>query len=566
MLGVNQTEAPETLLNYVPRLALKLNRERAAGPLGEQALGGYVAFALMGAAGGESAKNTSGVARRTACYLVVMRLTGELVAVRPAPMAPMIEANVSRMGVVYYNALKMKDPRNVLLGANYAGSRGRGPSQLWDWKADVLTTLSNGSMGLGTYSSHDAQWVSKENFDEFLREHMGGNDAATGGGTDRIWRPSDDWNTVYAYDVDSADVVRTIGPLNHKQTSDMNHFQILEGGVAIVNGRMTSSFRKVDLRTSKDLWVCGGDFNNFTLVDLDGTVYSVEEGRTGGLLWSGQHNLEYFGDSEYYMFDNAFHLETNDFLHKSSRPLRVQLDETRMLANVTWAFETNVHSNIYGDADLLPTGNVLACYWPNQLNSAMREQFDARLVEVVPSRDQRGDDVAWELLVKGQQCAEPPPRGCARSSGSIPEGWSMYSSERFYMAPLVHSVSLANSSTGATVCEGRVEGANATAAARDASARPAPGSANSSLMLEFIAIDSFKKNLPAVGYWRIERAGSGIAAHTGAFRFNAHWRPKTITVELESKDLTLENLRTEAWQLVVQDQWGYENRTIPLEC
>ena len=51
-----------------------------------------------------------------------------------------------------------------------------------------------------------------------------------------------------------------------------------------------------------------------------------------------------------------------------------------------------------------------------------------------------------------------------------------------------------------------------------------------------------------------------------AFRFNAHWRPKTITVELESKDLTLENLRTEAWQLVVQDQWGYENRTIPLEC
>ena len=42
-------------------------------------------------------------------------------------MAPMIEANVSRMGVVYYNALKMKDPHNVLLGANYAGSRGRGP-------------------------------------------------------------------------------------------------------------------------------------------------------------------------------------------------------------------------------------------------------------------------------------------------------------------------------------------------------------------------------------------------------------------------------------------------------
>lgn len=42
MLGVNETQSPETLLNYVPRLALKLNRERAAGPLGEQALGGCV--------------------------------------------------------------------------------------------------------------------------------------------------------------------------------------------------------------------------------------------------------------------------------------------------------------------------------------------------------------------------------------------------------------------------------------------------------------------------------------------------------------------------------------------
>ena len=83
-----------------------------------------------------------------------------------------------------------------------------------------------------------------------------------------------------------------------------------------------------------------------------------------------------------------------------------------------WAYETGVHSNIYGDADLLPTGHVLACYWPSQLSSTMQQQFDSRLVEVIPGHpDASGDDddsnhadsadkVAWELLVHGHYCTE----------------------------------------------------------------------------------------------------------------------------------------------------------------
>ena len=85
-------------------------------------------------------------------------------------------------------------------------------------------------------------------------------------------------------------------------------------------------------------------------------------------------------------------------------------------------------------------GQVFACYWPNQLSTAMAEQFDARVVEVVPSTHQRHrtahnatDEVAWELLVTGHHCDQPPPKGCARSGGSQPDGWVMYSVERFYV-------------------------------------------------------------------------------------------------------------------------------------
>ena len=65
-------------------------------------------------------------------------------------------------------------------------------------------------------------------------------------------------------------------------------------------------------------------FLDQNLIDLDGTVIPSglayhAKNETPDFVWYGQHNLEYFGDSEYYMFDNAFHLETNDFLHKSSR-------------------------------------------------------------------------------------------------------------------------------------------------------------------------------------------------------------------------------------------------------
>ena len=62
------------------------------------------------------------------------------------------------------------------------------------------------------------------------------------------------------------------------------------------------------------------------------------------------------------MFDNAYNEVNVSYIEASSRPMRLQLDEQNFVATITWAFETGVHSTVYGDADLLPTGHVLASY------------------------------------------------------------------------------------------------------------------------------------------------------------------------------------------------------------
>ena len=57
-------------------------------------------------------------------------------------------------------------------------------------------------------------------------------------------RPSDSLNALYAVDAESGATARYM--TFDMRTFDMNHFQVLEGGYAIINGRVTGSFRKVD--------------------------------------------------------------------------------------------------------------------------------------------------------------------------------------------------------------------------------------------------------------------------------------------------------------------------------
>ena len=596
--GINETTDEDTLLDFLPKLVVRLRADRVRGVIGAQAATGYVTFCLLGN-GAESIGWES--QRRTAGYLVVMSLEGEVVAVRPTDSVSTTnrtdnddafspDDNAEEWGIsnkVFYNALKMRDPHRVLLGANYGGDNGNGPVQMWDWVNDELHTLGGADMGLGTYTSHDLQWVSAQDYDRHLSAHLGDDDgAATDGdangfnGTrDRIWRPSDSLNALYAVDAASGRTVRYM--TFDQRTFDMNHFQVLEGGVAIVNGRVTGSFRKIDLATGRTLWVCGGRYGNFTIIDLDGKAWEPGwKSPHPKFLFDGQHNLEYFGNGEYLMFDNAYNENNVSYIEASSRPMRLQLDEDALVANITWAFETGVHSTVYGDADLLPTGHVLACYWPQQLSATMRTQFDARVVEIVPARGRgSADEVAWELLVHGHRCTEPPPTGCARSDASEPIGWSMYSVERFYLSPVVHQVHIMR---GAVVghgepttrlCRGRVADATESAAASEvasAAATDDDDSTNGTLSLEFVAFDSFKRNFPSDGAWRLEAESSDddakpVVAARGTFTFKPHWRPSTVRALL-SASLSEKTIKAGSWRLVVEDQWAYHSRQIPLQC
>ena len=305
----------------------------------------------------------------------------------------------------------------------------------------------------------------------------------------------------------------------------------------------------------------------------------------------GQHNLEYFGDDAqgrgvYFMFNNNYNQRLGAFLGSTSSPMRVVLDEAALTATVTWRFETGVQSFIYGDADLLPTGNVLATYWPSQLTAEMPEQYDQRIVEIVPGEDGAADELAWELLVIGENCTMPAPRGCARASNAstVPMGWSMYSVERFYEAPLaVDAAIVAVDGSGGVAQTVRCtandslshfapsDGAPYQPAAAADDDLPSTSTNNVTTTVTFATYDSFKSSLPSQGAWWLERRTAGTEERRtvaeGAILFNAHWR--ATLVEADVSAIALLDLPPGSgytWALIVSDQWGYQNRTVHLAC
>ena len=172
-------------------------------------------------------------------------------------------------------------------------------------------------------------------------------------------------------------------------------------------------------------------------------LYTEDNGgatTAGARIWAGQHNVEAFGD-RIYMFDNAY--ERN----ASSRLLRLRVDAAAGTATVDWVYEIPFpypygYSEVYGDADLLPSGNVLTNWWPQRLSPSRGVDADLYVWEVTRDRA-----VAWELAVfnsgatVGGACdddAEASPVGgdgpCDRQ---INLGWKAYSVERFYDAPVV---------------------------------------------------------------------------------------------------------------------------------
>ena len=217
------------------------------------------------------------------------------------------------------------------------------------------------------------------------------------------------------------------------------------------------------------------------------------------------------------MFDNAYDEG------KSSRMLIVEVDEAKLEAREAWEFKTGAYTPVYGDNDRLPTGNLLGSFWLNSFDAEewsdagdaetrdAYEQFDARAMELVRATKLR----AWSASVQGRLCERGTCDNSKRGE------WRMYSVERFYTAPLVHSVTCASAGSGS--------------------------------VLSFASHNNFKQNNPDPAHWYIlDSAGNEVM--DGAFSFRPHWAPATVTVTFAS-DSKL-GTGEESGSIRVKNKWG----------
>jgi hypothetical protein len=394
------------------------------------------------------------------------------------------------------DGLKPHSTSEMLLSFNL--DQNQGPAFMWNWKSGDLTELSQGSTGsLG--SSHDMQWVYDDG-------------TMTPAQSDAYWRTY--VNGFYRMSASDPDDVVYYNL--YPSVDDVNHVQMLEEDrYALLSSRMDSSFVKFDVVLNKTVWKCGGGTeSNFSVVDFDGTVYPAFQALNGALPWSHQHNAEYFGEGEMLMFDNHYKLGSDPnatFGVNNSRLLSVTIDEDTMIASLTWEFLMPGHelSPVFGDADRLPTGNVLGCMWPSILHDG-EEQFDARVFEVVRDEDDltAESELAWDMTITGHTCNSERSDGagkCIRYQseggfGAPLMGWAMYSVERFYAAPLVHALS----------CKWSDD--------------------TQSYVLAFNVNTAFKQSSPYAGQYVVTAADGSTLS--GVVNFASHWRDASVSITL----------------------------------
>ena len=467
--------------------------------------------------------------------------------------------------MTHFDGLKMLDPYHVLLAGNTDPISESGPAFVYDWRGGALTRLGLPVSVDGT--AHDIQWLPP----------------GTGGRTDGgLYRPTG--KGFVLFDTTSGLELESYGSPDFH---DVNHAQVLldGSGTAVVSSRYSSSFHKYDMAVGANIWTVGGAAGTLALVDIDGALHPP-----GSSLFYGQHNAEYFGEGEYMLFDNHFNYSSLDFVDGArSRLVIYEVDEQEQLAREVWELELADRTPIYGDNDRLPTGNLLASSWPvvidaadafqcgarararaalspartsraraRRLASSLRDRlpdrdatppppppsfarpraplarspplsarrYDARVFEVVRATKQ----TAWELFVVGRRCTAPADgsRGCVRTeTGGTPTGWSMYSVERFYEAPLVAAVSCA----------------------------PADGGAPH---LNFTAFNNFKSNGEHTGTYKV--FGEGQSTEGGDtpllendFYFTRHWRETHVSIDVSS---AMGESNSLVGSVAVLNQWG----------
>ena len=145
---------------------------------------------------------------------------------------------------------------------------------------------------------------------------------------------------------------------------------------------------------------------------------------------------------------------------------------------------------------------------------ASADQFDERALEVT----RPGGAIAWKLDLKGPACDETE---CERTSG---EGWTFYSIERFYEAPLLYNMSCADgklkfSAHNNFVSRFRASFVRARAASLSHTSRFARPLAQ-------------KQNNPSEARYSVTLASDASEVASGTFDFTPHWRDTDVTVHI----------------------------------
>ena len=367
--------AEAKVLKYVPRkMTTSYDADLVEKAVGSAASDGYLAFNLI-------YEDASG--SLTSSWLVAMAYDGTV-----RTMTPLYEGDALHRAA----GLKMWDDDELLLAVGKDTSLD-GYAYKWNWRSGDYAKYSTKEIDI-----HDVQRAnSGASFwalyhEEFAKVSKEG-DLEVG------------WNAVEHTPSDDV--------------WDLNHVQLIEEeDYAILSSRLTNAIYKVKAATGAKVWALGGDDGTFEVTDIDGKVYAAGES-----AWHGQHNAEYIGDDEYAMFDNNY-----DFSSKESRLLIVKIDEAAKTANVTFDYSTGTYSQVFGDNDRMPTGNMLGCWWPSHTVTA-DDDACCKVQEV----DRSTSGVAFELQVYGKKT-------CESGTCDVEEGWLMYSVERFYEDPMVYDV------------------------------------------------------------------------------------------------------------------------------
>ena len=474
MKGVEESDYEDhpTLFQYVPReVSMAKSESLMRGTLGAAAGEGYVAYAVAYYTGTEN----------TASYLIVQDMDGALVRV-----APLYGEVLKNKGMVHakedeiYKGIGLKNYNSTHLLVGFGKESAlTGPRGLFDVATGNWIELCDGESN----DSHDIQI----SYDKTS-----------------LWQ-ADGRTVTKEFAVSDGSVV---AEFEMTDVADPNHVQLVqEDAFAVISSRQTDGIVRLHAKSGEVVWTLGGMYGDFKVFDMDGNVW-----KKGTSLWVGQHNAEYFGDDEYCLFDNQEASASNTL--NVSRLLCVKVDEAAMTAQVTFEKVLDSYTPHFGDNDRLPTDNQLGISWPKTFHTS--DQYDVRAVEVV-----RGSgDLAWQMDVVGVKCgdADADAAGvCDRGVDGV--GWTAYSIERFYDAPIISNVTCSKASGEVT----------------------------------FDVVNNFKQNNVAPASYDIVAADADDDVKpyaSGDFDFKVHWRQTPVAAKVSTK-FTKATLNVK-----VTNEWG----------